>query len=72
MKDYLTCGPHYTYGYLRRTELDDPEMGFCYEAPDGALIFSCQPEHEEIMMLFEIIDKNGERCLCDRKGILLP
>lgn len=72
MKPYLSCGPHYTYGYLRRTELDDPEMGFCYEAPHGDLIFSNQLEHEEIMMLFEVIDEKGQKYLCDRKGVMIP
>ena len=72
MKPYLSCGPHYTYGWLRRSELDSAEMGFCYEAPDGDLIYSTHEDHDEIMMLFEVLDKNGNRYLCDRQGLLMP
>ena len=37
MKPYQSCGPHWTYGWLRRPELDSHDEGYCYEAPDGTL-----------------------------------
>lgn len=40
MQDKLICsGFHYTFGWLRRPELDD-ENGFCYEQPDGDLVYT--------------------------------
>ncbi len=71
MKDYQSTGPHWTYGWLRRMELDSIAEGFCYEAPNGDLIYSLHEDHSEIMMLFEVIDDNGEPYLCDRPGIML-
>ena len=40
MKPYQSCGPHWTYGWLRRPEMDSHDEGYCYEAPDGLLIYS--------------------------------
>lgn len=71
MKPYQSTGPHWTYGWLRRTELDSAVEGFCYEAPDGDLIYSTHEDHEEIMMLFEVIDDCGQSYLCDREGLTL-
>jgi hypothetical protein len=47
MKPYQSCGPHWTYGWLRRPELDSHDDGYCYEAPDGTLVFSSQEDHME-------------------------
>lgn len=35
----IKSGWHYTFGWLRRPELDDAN-GYCYEQPDGDLIFT--------------------------------
>ena len=69
MKPYQSTGPHWTYGWLRRTELDCSVKGYCYEAPDGDLIYSNLPDHEEVMILFEIITEHGDHYLCDRVGL---
>lgn len=71
MKPFQSTGPHWTYGWLRRTELDSASDGFCYEAPNGDLVYSNQEDHEEIMILFEIIDGDGERYLVDKLGLTL-
>ena len=68
MKPYLSTGPHWTYGWLRRPELDTIEEGYCYEAPDGDLIFSTDPNHEEVMVLFEVVGLMGTY-LVDRIGL---
>lgn len=49
--EILAIGPHWQFGWLRRFELDTDEDGFCYEHPDGDLIYSLAAEHEHIMML---------------------
>jgi hypothetical protein len=69
VKPYQSTGPHWTYGWLRRTELDSATDGYCYEAPDGELIYSRQEDHEEVMILFEVIDKDGHAYLVDRVGL---
>jgi hypothetical protein len=69
MRSYQSTGPHWSYGWLRRTELDSVLDGYCYEAPDGDLIYSTQPDHEEIMILFEVVGDDGQAYLCDREGL---
>ena len=69
MKPYQSTGPHWTYGWLRRTELDTTGDGYCYEAPDGELIYSRQEDHEEVMILFEVVGEDGETYLVDRVGL---
>lgn len=49
--EILAIGPHWRFAWLRRWELDTEEDGFCYEHPDGDLIYSKDPSHEQIMML---------------------
>ena len=71
MKPYQSTGPHWSYGWLRRTELDSAVEGFCYETPDGDLVYSTHEDHEEIMVLFEVIDEMGEPYLCDREGLTI-
>ncbi len=71
MKPYQSTGPHWTYGWLRRTELDSATEGFCYEAPDGDLVYSTHEDHEEIMILFEVVGADGESYLVDKVGLML-
>lgn len=49
--EILSIGPHWQFGWLRRMELDTDEDGFCYEHPDGDLIYSAAPNHEYMLML---------------------
>jgi len=43
-------GWHWSFGWLRRPELDQEEM-YCYEQPDGDLVLSGQPAHKIAMYL---------------------
>lgn len=40
----ISNGFHWSFGWQRRFALDTAE-GFCYEHPDGSLIFSRDPRH---------------------------
>ena len=60
-----SSGYHWTYGWLRRAEMDN-EDGYCYEAPDGDLLYSRCPEHAEKMTLYELVDnETGDHYLVD-------
>ena len=64
----VRVGFHHTFGWLRRSELDNRD-GYCYEAPDGDLIFSAMKWHERQMLLYELIDaETGEHYLVDTLG----
>ena len=61
----VRCGPHHTFGWLRRPEKDNRD-GYCYEAPDGDLIYA----HAKSMVLYEMVDaETGEHYLVDRIGL---
>ena len=65
----IRTGYHNTFGWLRRSELDD-DNGFCYEAPDGDLVFSGSAHHKNAMLLYELIDpETGDHYLVDRVGL---
>jgi hypothetical protein len=64
----VRCGFHHTFGWLRRSELDNRD-GYCYEAPDGDLIYSAMFHHDKGMVLYELIDaETGEHYLVDQVG----
>jgi hypothetical protein len=64
----VRCGFHHTFGWLRRPELDNRD-GYCYEAPDGDLIYSAMFHHDKGMVLYELIDaETGEHYLVDQVG----
>ena len=64
----VRCGFHHTFGWLRRPELDNRD-GYCYEAPDGDLIYSAMFHHDKGMVLYEMIDaETGEHYLVDQVG----
>mgnify|MGYP003351413551 FL=1 len=51
MRDKLiVTGFHYSFGWLRRPELDD-ENGYCYEQPDGDLVFTNDPRRKRASLL---------------------
>ena len=57
-------GWHWSFGWLRRPELDD-ENGYCYEEPDGDLVFSPRPSHKRAMYLDVRVDQEtGDLYLC--------
>jgi hypothetical protein len=64
----VRCGFHHTFGWLRRPELDNRD-GYCYEAPDGDLIYRAMFHHDKGMVLYELIDaETGEHYLVDQVG----
>ena len=68
MEDKLLCsGWHYTFGWLRRLDLDiDGHYG--YEDGDGDLYFTCDPRHEHGLYLDCWEDaETGEKYLCFSK-----
>lgn len=57
----INSGWHYTYGWLRRPEMDC-EHGYCYEEPDGDLVFSSDPRHKSDAFLNCWQDKKTGEC----------
>lgn len=59
IKDRLvSIGWHWNYGFLRRSELDNTEgyRGFCYEYPDGDMIYTEREDHEDVCFFNEWLD----------------
>ena len=68
LPNIVRCGFHWTFGWLRRSELDNRD-GYCYEAPDGDLIYSNIKWHEDKMLLYELVDADtGDHYLVDTVG----
>ena len=65
--DRLTrVGWHWNFGFLRRSEYDNHQgySGFCYEYPDGDMIYTQREDHESICFINEWTDaETGERYL---------
>lgn len=62
----ISIGWHWNYGFLRRPELDnrDGYIGYCYEYPDGDMIYSQRGDHATICFINEWLDGDtGERYL---------
>jgi hypothetical protein len=60
----ISIGPHWTYGWLRRPELDEP-IGYAYEDPDGDIVFIPAPHAKKWVRLRCCIDaSSGEKYLC--------
>jgi len=49
---------HWQLGWLRRPEMDD-ENGYCYEEPDGDLVFTPDPRHRKAARLAIWRQSNG-------------
>lgn len=57
----MGSGWHNTYGWQRRSDLDEAYDGFMYETPDGHLVRSVDPRHKEGMYLDKyIVEDTGE------------
>jgi len=51
MRDrFIKSGWHWSFGWLRRPELDD-ENGYCFEDGEGDLIFSPRKDHHLVCYL---------------------
>lgn len=55
----LRQGWHDTFGWLRRRDEDHP-YGFCYEKPDGELLYSGDPLHRDRALVALIKDDSGK------------
>ena len=64
--DRLRCsGWHYTFGWVRRSDLDDELCGFCYEDPEGMIVVSPELHHKNGIYLDCREDREtGELYLC--------
>lgn len=61
--DLISHGSHWTYGILRRREEDQP-FGYCYEMPDGDLVYTPRPCHKNRADFICMKDaKTGEKYL---------
>ena len=47
---YIKSGWHWSFGWLRRPELDEP-FGYCYEDGDGDRIFTPRLDHKLVCYL---------------------
>ena len=56
-------GWHWTFGWLRRPELDEDEIGYCYEDGDGTLYFTAKRAHKKALLLDCWETEEGERYL---------
>lgn len=57
----IACGWHYTFGWLRRPDLDGGGL-FAYEHPNGDIIESADPAHKKKIHLTAFQDaQTGER-----------
>lgn len=63
LDELVSSGWHWQYGWLRRPDRDDVQ-GYCYEEPDGDLVFSPSLRHRKAMRLACWRDaKTGEKYL---------
>ena len=62
----ISVGWHWTYGWLRRPECDEP-FGYAYEEPDGDLVFIGDVKAKKRVMLQCCEDQFGERYICLHK-----
>ena len=65
--EYVKSGWHWQFGWLRRED-QDCEHGYCYEEPDGNLVWSPRMDHRKVVYLDCMLDKaTGEKYLCLNK-----
>jgi hypothetical protein len=58
-----STGYHHTYGWLRRPDKDEP-FQFAYEHPNGRMIYSSNPMHQQRARIWHLIDVDtGEEYL---------
>ena len=64
----LKSGFHWSFGWLRRSELDD-DNGYCYEECDGDLLYTSRPDHKTMCHLDCFRDSvTGEKYLVFSQG----
>ena len=55
----ISTGWHHQYGWLRRPELDDAN-GYCYEEPDGGLVYTPHARHRRKVRLACRFDEDAQ------------
>lgn len=60
----LRHGWHDTFGWLRRKEKDRP-FSFCYEKPDGHLVYTGDPMHRDRAYIALMLDKDKQIVFTD-------
>lgn len=64
MDELVSSGWHWSYGWLRCPD-EDNDTGYCYEEPDGDMVFTPRKDHQVACYLECRIDrKTGEKYLC--------
>jgi len=53
----ISTGWHFSYGWMRRSDMDGGN-GYCYEEPNGKLVYSTSRRHKTMMRLERYEDKN--------------
>lgn len=62
---FIRSGWHWEFGWLRRPEMDTAEGLFCYEEPDGDLLYFGMRSAKVAAFLDVMVDgKSGEKYLC--------
>jgi hypothetical protein len=60
----IRSGWHWQFGWLRRRDLDD-DNGYCYEEPDGDLLYFRDSENKNMVYLDQRLDhRTGSPYLC--------
>lgn len=62
----IRIGWHWNFGFLRRPEMDNKDgyKGYCYEYPDGDMVYTQRRDHETICFFNEWLDaETGEKYL---------
>lgn len=64
MDKIVKHGWHWSFGWLRRPDLDQQGM-YCYEEPDGDLVLSSHPAHQMgIYLDCRVDERTGEKYTC--------
>jgi hypothetical protein len=58
---FVGTAPYNSFGWLRRKVMDNKDDGYCYETPDGDLVYSKNPEHKFGARLEIWMDEDGEK-----------
>jgi hypothetical protein len=69
--EYIRSGWHWEFGWLRRPDMDDAN-GYCYEEPDGDLLYF-QHRSTKVAAFLDVMrdEKSGDNYLCLSRRIPL-
>lgn len=56
----VKSGMHYSFGWMRHPEKDEPGS-YCYEKPDGSLLYTTRRDHSVFAYVHQCVDEwSGE------------